>query len=54
METTLMVATVDGLLSSYRTYEEWKQERAREVRKGGEGFLPYLWGMETKKGVTER
>ena len=32
---------------SYRTYEEWKLKKNSAIETGLNGFLPYLWGMET-------
>jgi len=39
---------------SYRTYEEWKQDADNGVVVDREGFLPYLWGMETDYDYFER
>jgi len=33
---------------SYRTYEEWKRPEIHIALTDELGFLPYLWGMETK------
>jgi len=38
---------IDNSLSSYRTYEEWKQVKRIQIKKRALLFLPYLWGMET-------
>ena len=43
-----LVASFYAHTSSYPTYEEWKHENVSYFYKGGEEFLSYLWGMETK------
>jgi len=37
--------------SSYRTYEEWKPGTDADLSVNAEVFLPYLWGMETKRNI---
>jgi len=46
METYLWKQYNKTIISSYRTYEEWKQVFQRESHLAT-AFLPYLWGMET-------
>ena len=47
METGSNRRELSSMVGSYRTYEEWKHRRGLMLLYIWEGFLPYLWGMET-------
>jgi len=47
METRAISTRMLRLLSSYRTYEEWKLWSGISCHLALRKFLPYLWGMET-------
>ena len=51
METHILPIRQQRLISSYRTYEEWKLPYCSPPRLVYEWFLPYLWGMETVKAL---
>ena len=48
METQNLHCTIRYIISSYRTYEEWKQSLFTSLITSILWFLPYLWGMETR------
>ena len=47
METYKLAVKFFVYFSSYRTYEEWKRFEGVYDTIESDGFLPYLWGMET-------
>jgi len=49
METFQTLLALRALVSSYRTYEEWKRVCQCLLGIIVPWFLPYLWGMETEK-----
>jgi len=49
METSKNDTDTEQTKRSYRTYEEWKRHTYWITNKAPPKFLPYLWGMETKK-----
>jgi len=53
METNKSIAECKLLIGSYRTYEEWKQQKRENIAQRIERFLPYLWGMETIEVETD-
>jgi len=44
----MLLAPFTLTFSSYRTYEEWKPLSSFSTSISTFGFLPYLWGMETR------
>ena len=53
METRWYEMPMPTKVSSYRTYEEWKQYKICHHLSPSSWFLPYLWGMETRKNVAK-
>jgi len=51
IDSSIMIALT--LLSSYRTYEEWKLIQLTKKADQKAAFLPYLWGMETWDTFTD-